>query len=154
MAGRRLWILTGPIPLHEGVGCESVAHVVQTRPATGRICSSQTNLPRQSIESSMNVSAIQTIAPAGNEQIGGHCTSGPMAPAPGDVVCKHLTGRCVQRHESSLAELGAADRQHCCLKIDILKFEIACLAQAQPETLSKSEQTIVNPRSQFPSSQR
>src|SRR6266849_1689100 len=109
-----LGILTGPVPLHEGVCRETMAHVVQTRPATVG-SSSQTNLARQSIESSVNVSAIQTITPAGNEQIGGHCTSGPMSSAPGDVVCKHLTGCCVQRHKASLAELGAADCQHCCL---------------------------------------
>ena len=37
---------------------------------------------------------------------------GPMPPASGDVVGKHLAGRGMQRHQASLTELGTADRQH------------------------------------------
>src|SRR6266567_360887 len=86
-----LGILTGAVPVHEGICRKAMTHVVQTR-ATTVGSSSQTNLPRHQVESSMNVSAIQTITPAGNKQIGGHRLSGPMAPASSDVVGKHLTG--------------------------------------------------------------
>ena len=61
-----LGILTGAVPLHEGVRREPVAHVVQTRAVTGG-WASQPDLPRQRIECSMNVPAIQTIAHAGDE---------------------------------------------------------------------------------------
>src|ERR1700737_3737648 len=122
-------ILTGPVPLHEGVCRESVAHVVQTRaPTVG--CASQTDLPRQRVEGSMYISPIQTIAPAGDEQIGSHPSSCPMSLTSGDVVCKHRAGRCMQRHQTSLAELGAANRQDRRLQIGILKLEVACFTEA------------------------
>src|SRR5712691_3108972 len=111
-----LWILVGPIPPYQRIRCESVPHVMQTwtvmigYPA-------QTDLPGQLIERSMNLSAIQTIAPVGNEQIGGDLSSRPMTFASRDVVGKYFARRCVQRHESALAKLGAADGQHRRLKI-------------------------------------
>src|SRR5437899_1452985 len=46
-----------------------------------------------------------------------------MAIASGDVVTEDLTGRRRQRHQTRLAELGAADRQHPILQIDILKLK-------------------------------
>jgi hypothetical protein len=36
----------------------------------------------------------------------------------------------MQRHQASLAELGAADRQHRRLQIGILKLKVACFAKA------------------------
>jgi hypothetical protein len=78
----------------------------------------------------MNVSLIQTIAPAGDEQIGGHRSSCPMSLTSGDVVSKHRAGRCMQRHQASFAELGTADRQHRHLQIGILKFQVTCFTQA------------------------
>src|SRR5260221_6306275 len=123
-----LGILTGPVPLHEGVCRETVAYVVQTRvPTVG--WASQTDLPRQRIEGSMNVSLIQTIAPAGDEQIGGHRSPCPMSLTSGDVVSKHCAGRCMQRYQASLAELGAADRQYRRLQVGILKLEVACFTE-------------------------
>src|SRR5216684_1362165 len=116
-----LRILTGPIPLHEGICCESVSHIVETRSmAVGR--ATQADLSGQRIESPMDLATIQTIAPAGDEQIGRHRPLCPMAIASGDVVCEHFAGRGMHRDQASLAELGAADPQHCCLKIDILKL--------------------------------
>src|SRR6516164_5018619 len=71
-------ILTGPVPLHECICRETVAHVVQTRASTVG-CAPQTDLPRQRIKRSMNVSRVQAVAPAGDEQIGGHSSSCPMS---------------------------------------------------------------------------
>ena len=51
----------------------------------------------------------------------------------------------MQRHETVLAELGAADRQHRGLQIDILKFEVACFAQAQARDAQQSEQSSERP---------
>src|SRR5258708_39920058 len=89
----------------------------------------QTDLPGQRIERSMNLSAIQTIAPVGNEQIGGDLSSRPMTFASCEVVGKYFASRCVQRHESRLAKLGAPDRQHRRLKIQVLKLETARFAE-------------------------
>src|SRR5215469_7630300 len=94
-------ILTGPVPLHEGVRRETMAHVVQAR-ATTVGGAPQTDLPRQGIEGSMNVSSIQTVAPAGDEQIGGNGSSSPMALTSGEVVRQRRTGRSVQRHQAGL----------------------------------------------------
>ena len=55
----------------------------------------------------------------------------------------------MQRHQTSLAELGAADGQHRCLEIDISKLEVACFAEAQARDAQQPEQTIVDPRSQL-----
>src|SRR5271156_1646847 len=122
------WILVGPIPRYQRVGCESVSHVMQTWPVMVGYAT-QTDLPGQGIESSMNLSAIQTIAPVGNEQIGGDFSSRPMTFASCDVVGKYFASRCVQRHESRLAKLGVPDRQHRRLKIQVLKLETACFAE-------------------------
>src|SRR5579863_1540408 len=87
-----LGILAGPVPLHEGISCKTMAQVVQARPmAVGG--TPQTDLPRQRIEGSMNLSAVQTIAPAGEEQVGGRRPSCPMAPASGEIVCQHRARR-------------------------------------------------------------
>ena len=48
----------------------------------------------------------------------------------------------MQRHETSFTELGAANRQHPRLQIDILKFEVACFAQAKAGDAQQAEQTI------------
>src|ERR1700675_3131244 len=86
-----LGILTGPVPLHEGVRRKTMTQVVQARAmAVGG--TPQTDLPRQRIERSMNLSAIQSMASVGNEQIGGHHSSRPMALTSGDIVCQHRTG--------------------------------------------------------------
>jgi len=55
----------------------------------------------------------------------------PMTAAPDDVVGEHFAGRRMQWDEAILAELGATNRQHRCLQIDILKLEVARFAQAQ-----------------------
>jgi len=123
-------ILIGSIPAHERACCESVSQIVQARSTTVG-CAAQTDLPGQGIERSMNVSTIQPIAPAGDEQVGGHRTLPPVAFAPADVVCEHFAGRGMQRYQAGLAELGAADGQQCFLEIDILKLEVACFAEAQ-----------------------
>src|SRR6266852_3343277 len=118
------WILLGPIPRYQRVRCESVSHVMQT----GTVIigyPAQTDLSGQRIESSMNVSTIQTITSAGNKQRGGDRSSRKMTFAPRDVVGKYFAGGCVQRHESRLAKLAAADRQHRRLKIQVLKLETA-----------------------------
>src|SRR3972149_9052413 len=143
-----LRVLIGPIPVHECVSGKSVSHVVQTRSMTVG-GATQTNLPAQRIERSMNVSAIQTIAPAGDEQKGGHRPLLPMAFASADVICEHFAGRGMQRYETSLAEFGATDSQHRCLEIDILKLEIACFAKAQTRDTQEPEQSVVDPRPQL-----
>ena len=73
----------------------------------------------------MDVSAVQTIALAGNEQIRGDRPAFPMAFAPRHVIDKNLAGRCVQRHEARLSEFAVADRQQRHLKVHVLEFEIA-----------------------------
>ena len=72
----------------------------------------------------------------------------PMAIASTDVLCEHVAGRGVQRHQTTLAEFGAADGQHSGLEIDVLEFEVACFAKAQPRDTQEPEQTIIDPRAQ------
>jgi hypothetical protein len=84
----------------------------------------QTDLPGQCVKSSMDVSAVQTITLAGNEQIRGGRPAFPMAFAPCDVIGKNLAGRSVQRHEARLAEFAVANRQQRHLKVHVLEFEI------------------------------
>jgi hypothetical protein len=47
-----------------------------------------------------------------------------MALASSDVVFEDFAGRGMQGHQSILTELGAADRQHPRLQINVLKPEI------------------------------
>lgn len=104
------WISVRSVPRYQRVGGESVSHVMQTWSViVGN--AAQTDLPGQRIESSMNLSAVQTIAPAGNEQIGGDRASRPMTVASRDVVGKYFASRCVQRHESRLTRLRASPRR-------------------------------------------
>jgi hypothetical protein len=55
----------------------------------------------------------------------------------------------MQRHEASFPELGAADRQHRRVQIDILKLEIAGFAKAKAGNAQQSKQTMIDPRSQL-----
>src|SRR5260370_39205004 len=99
-----LWILVGPIPPYQRIRCESLPHVMQTW--TVMIgCPAQTDLPGQLIERSMNLSAIQTIATVGNEEIVGDLSSRPMTLATCKEDGKYLDIRCVQRHETRLDDL-------------------------------------------------
>jgi hypothetical protein len=88
-----------------------------------------TDLAGRGIERPVNLCVIQPIAPAGDEQISGHGPVCPMALASSDVVCEDFAGRSMQGHQSILTQLGAADRQHTSLQIDILKPEITCFTQ-------------------------
>src|SRR5207245_10431059 len=67
-----------------------------------------------------------------------------MAIASGDEVTEDSTGRGMQRHQTRLAELGATDRQHSGLEIDILKLKIACLAEAETRNAEQTEQAVVD----------
>jgi hypothetical protein len=142
-----LRVLIGPIPPYERAGGESVSQVVQTRAMTVG-GAAQTDLPGQRVERPMNISAIQPMAPAGDEHIGGHRPLPPMTCAPAEVIGKRIAGRDVQRYQTSLAELGAADGQHRSLEIDIVKLEVAGFAEPQPLDTQEPEQTVVDPRAQ------
>jgi hypothetical protein len=74
-----------------------MSHVVKARATTVR-WTAQTDLPRQGVERSMNVSAIQSVPPAGDKQIGGNRPSGPMSIATSDVVAEHFTSGGMQWH--------------------------------------------------------
>ena len=70
-------------------GSGIVPHIVQAWPVTVA-GAAQPNLPGHRVESSVNISAIQTIAPVGNEQVGGHRPCRPMTFPPRDIVSKYL----------------------------------------------------------------
>jgi Cu/Ag efflux pump CusA len=69
----------------------SIFALVQSR-ATTVAWAAQTDLPRQVVERSMNVPAIQAVPPTGDEQIGGNRPFSPMSIAASDVVAEHFTG--------------------------------------------------------------
>lgn len=99
----------------------------------------QTDLPGQRIKHSTNVRAIQPVAGAGDEQMRGNWSLSPVAVASTDVLGEDLAGRVMQRHQPSLAELGAADGQERCFEIDILNLKVAGFANAQPRDTQESE---------------
>src|SRR6202166_2172911 len=95
--GRQDWqttlgILSGLVPVYKCVRCKYVPHVVQTRPVTVG-CTAQADLPRQRRESSMNLSAVQPVSPARNEQVRRYRSPRPMTLASCDIVCEHLAAR-------------------------------------------------------------
>jgi hypothetical protein len=49
----------------------------------------------------MDVTIIETVAPTGDEKVGGNFSSFPVAPALGNVLGKHRTGRTMQGHKLS-----------------------------------------------------
>jgi hypothetical protein len=57
----------------------------------------------------------------------------------------------MQRHEAGFTELSTANRQHPRFQIDILKFKVACFAQAKAGDAQQAEQTMIDPRPQFAS---
>src|ERR1700692_2146074 len=92
--GRQDWqttlgILSGLVPVYKCVRCKYVPHVVQTRRVTVG-CPPQADLPRQRIESSMNLSAVQPVSPARNEQGRSYRSPLPMTLASWDIVCEPL----------------------------------------------------------------
>ncbi len=73
----------------------------------------------------MDISAVQTITQAGNEQMSGDRPAFPMAFAPCNVIGKNFACRCVQRHEAGLAKFAVANCQKRHLKVHVFEFEIA-----------------------------
>ena len=71
-----------------------------------------------------------------------------MALAPGDVVREHLAGRVVQRYQPGTNEFCDTHGQQCRIEIDILNFEIACLAQAETRNAQQTKQAVIEPRPQ------
>ena len=143
-----LGVLIGPIPAHECVRGESVSQVVQTWAMTVR-GASQADLPGQHVKRSTDICTVQLMAPAGNEQVGGHRSLPPVVVAATDVLSEHAAGRSMHRHQPSLAELSATDSQRLGLEIDILKLEVAGFADTQPRDTQESEQTVVDPGPQL-----
>jgi hypothetical protein len=104
----------------------------------------QTDLPGQRIKRAMNVCAIQPMPPAGDEHIRRHGPLLPMTLPSAEVFGEHRAGRGMQRHQPSLAELGAADGQHRGLEIDIAKLEVAGFASViQTASLSSLDSAFL-----------
>jgi len=96
----------------------------------------------------VNVSGIQAIAQARDEQIGRNGTLSPVVASSEEVPLEHLAGGRMQRDETVLAELGAADRQDCGPEVDISKLEIERFAQPQARDAQQSVQAVKDPRPQ------
>ena len=99
----------------------------------------QTDLPGQRIERSTDICTIQPVSRARDEQMRGNWSPPPVAVASTDVLGEDAAGRAMQRLQSSLAELSAADGQDRCFEIDILNLKVAGFADAQSRDTQESE---------------
>ena len=53
----------------------------------------------------------------------------------------------MNRYQSRLAELAAANREQTRAQVDIIGFEPNCLAQTYASYTQQSEETVIRPRS-------
>jgi hypothetical protein len=74
--------------------------------------------------------------------------------APRSILREHLLGRGMYRHQTRFAELGAANRQHTFLEIDILDSESDRLTNPQAGHTEQPEQTVIGPRAQAPAGRK
>ena len=93
----------------------------------------------------MNRTGIHPVTPAGNKEIGRYRSTRPVMLTPRDVGCEHLACRGMQRNESRLSELRAADRQYRLRQINVLKLEIARFTQAHARDAQQPEQAVIGP---------
>ena len=87
----------------------------------------------------MDMADVEASAVARDEQIGGDRVTEELL-ASLEVVGQDRAGRRVARHLSPLAELGAADRQDRVINVDVGKFEVQRLGQAQARHAEQAEQ--------------
>src|SRR6516225_2863146 len=93
----------------------------------------------------MNRTGIHPVTQAGNKEIGRYRSTRPVMLTPRDVVREHLACRGMQRNESGLPELRAADRQYRVRQIYVLKLEIARFTQAYASDAQQPEQAMIGP---------
>jgi hypothetical protein len=60
------------------------------------------DLFRQGVESAMNITSIETVALAGDEKVGGNCSSFSAAPAPDNAVVD--TRQCTEIPEKRMCQ--------------------------------------------------
>src|SRR5215472_10820206 len=104
-------------------GFGMLPHVMQTRPATIE-WATQANLPRQGVEHSVDLAAIQPITSIGDEDIRGNRSSGPPSIPSRKIVGQHATSRVMNGNQASVAERRMPNRQHDRLENDIRKNEV------------------------------
>src|SRR3954453_6064181 len=90
----------------------------------------QTDPPGYCVECSVNLCAVQAIAPTGDEQIWRHRSAGPVSLASADVSGEHLAGRGVNRNQAIPTELCVPNGQYPSVEVDIFELEIARFKQA------------------------
>jgi hypothetical protein len=94
--------------------------------------SAQANLPGQSVEDPVDLADVQAVATPVHEQQGRHGSTCPTPLASPDIVTQHLASRRVQGNQPRFAKLGSVDRQHGGIEVDVVEFEVARFANAQP----------------------
>jgi hypothetical protein len=85
-------VFAGAVPSQKRHGRKAMTKVMDARSISVTL-TAQADLSRQHVEGAMNVTTIQTVAPARNEEEGRHCSSLPVTPALGNVLRKHCAGR-------------------------------------------------------------
>src|SRR3984957_20780840 len=124
-----------------------MSQIVQTRPVAV-VRAAQTDAPRSRIERSMNLSPIQAVAPARDEQVRGDRACAPMPLASPDISGQDLAGGGVDRHPSIPTKFGAANGQHAGSQVDIFELEVARFPQAQARDAEQAKEAVINPREQ------
>jgi hypothetical protein len=92
----------------------------------------------------MNVAAVEPVAPARDEQVGGDRVTEELC-APLEVVGQDRAGGRMDRHEPPLAELGTAYRQDRLFKIHVGELEVQRFRQAHARHAEQAEQAVEDP---------
>ena len=93
------------------------------------------------------MAAVEPIASEHDEYICGDWVVEELR-ASLDLVGQDRAGRRMNRHQPPLAELGATNRQHRLLEVDVGKPEIRRFGQEHARHTEQADQAVEHPRAQ------
>ena len=111
---------------------------MQTWPMAG-VGAAQPDLARQAVESAADVTAIELVACASDEEMG-RFVAAQMACSARGIACQDVPGRGVERYQPGLAELAAAHGEHAGVEVDIARPQAQRFAHAQAGHAQQAQQ--------------
>src|SRR6476469_4625798 len=123
-----LYVLTGPVPLDQGLDGKSVSKIVQPGAMTVG-GATQSDLPGEVVKRSPDIGAIESCTTTGHEE--NLRPSRQKTITPGSIVRENRAGRRMNRYQARLAKLRSPNRENALIQIHVVGLQVARLADAQ-----------------------
>jgi hypothetical protein len=115
--------------VQQGLDRKTVAKVMQAWATTG-VDGTQSNLPGQRVEGSVDLTFVEWVAVFVYEEVAVGSSPKPAIPT-FHIIGKDLTGRSMHRYQPRLSKLGPANRENAFGPVHILRLKIQRLTEPQ-----------------------